>query len=731
MEKATCNTIQCDELLEAKAAVAENSLETTILASGRERRVTDAETFGSSCSANPQTSARVESYGLSPIQKGMLFHHLDARDSGVDVEQVICALDEALHKEAFGSAWQGVINRHAILRTCFRWQAGEAQQDVHDSATIELEEIDWLGVRSEEQDERWSRLLVTDRRRGFDLSVMPLMRLTLIALAPNRFRVLWTFHHILLDGRSFPIILREVFDAYSAIRDGKRISLSEPKPYREYIDWLSQQDFARSEEYWREALRGFRTPVEISLPNTPEDPAEIRGAKDFRELRLSRALTDKLRAFAKKHQLTLNTLLQGAWALLLHHYSGEEDIVFGATRACRRSALEGADDRVGLFINTLPMRVCVSSDGMLADLFHALREQQTSMRDYEHTPLSQVQRWSEVPRGRQLFESIIVFENYHLDTLLRAQGGEWLNRHFDYFGQTNYPLTVIAYADPEFLLRIEYDCRHFNGAAITRMAGHLVTLLDGLCGEGMQRVYDVPLATREEQKQLLEAPMSVSIDAASDTCLHQLFEAQVEKTPEAVAVVCQGKSLTYGELNQEAEKIAYRLRRSGVGPEVLVGLCVDRSVELVIGIVGILKAGGAYLPLDPSYPKERLAFMLDDASVSVLLTQAHLTGCLPDHQAAVIHFDHDDETTCPEPLSAETELAGVNPDNLAYVIYTSGSTGKPKGVLITHRNVARLFPATAPWFGFDPSHVWTLFHSYAFDFSVWEMWGALLHGGRL
>jgi hypothetical protein len=251
-----------------------------------------------------------------------------------------------------------------------------------------------------------------------------------------------------LTVRSFPIILREVFDAYSAIRDGKRISLSEPKPYRDYIDWLSQQDFARSEEYWRKALRGFRTPCRDQFAEcVTEDRPNIGEAKDFRELRLSRALTDNLRAFAKKHRLTLNTLLQGAWALLLHHYSGEEDIVFGATRACRRSALEGADDRVGLFINTLPMRVCVSSDGMLADLFHALREQQTSMRDYEHTPLSR----SSVGARCHAADSCLRASSYSKTIIwircLRAQGGEWLNRHFDYFGQTNYPLTVIAYAD--------------------------------------------------------------------------------------------------------------------------------------------------------------------------------------------------------------------------------------------------------------------------------------------
>jgi amino acid adenylation domain-containing protein/non-ribosomal peptide synthase protein (TIGR01720 family) len=659
----------------------------------------------------------------------MLFHHLDAGACGVDIEQVTCVLDEALDRKALLDAWQNAVDRHAILRTGFRWQDVEQpRQEVYRRVAVAIEEIDWSARRPDDRERLWLRLLAADRQRGFDLSTTPLMRLRLVEFASNRFRLLWTFHHILLDGRSFPIILREVFTAYQARRDGQDVTLPEPRLYRDYIAWLGEQDFTRSEKYWRQALGGYRAPVEIRLPRAADDADLERGNKAMHELRLSRSLTSRLQAAAGSRQITLNTLLQAAWALLIHHYSGEQDIVFGATRACRRSAFD-AGDRVGLFINTLPMRVRIHPEAALSDMFQELRAQQLSLRDHEHTPLFRVQGWSEVPRTKNLFESIIVFEHFHLDDLLRTQGGEWLNRRFDYFGQTNYPLALIAYAGDELLLRLEYDCRRFDPDAIARMASQLATLMESMTTQISPRIRDVALLTRDEQRQLLEPSANGPRPAVGRLCLHELFEAQAEQTPDATAVVCGEQSLTYRELNQEANRLARLLQRAGVKPDVLVGLCAERSVELVIGILGILKAGGAYLPLDPSYPQERLRFMIDDSRISILLAEEKLRARLPDHDATLIYLNRDPES---DPARGLNEFdRRVKPNDLAYVIYTSGSTGKPKGVLITHKNVTRLFSSTETWFDFDRNDVWTLFHSYAFDFSVWEMWGALLYGGRL
>ena len=533
-------------------------------------------------------------------------------------------------------------------------------------------------------------------------------------LGESVYRLLWTFHHALLDGRSFPIVLREVFQAYSAIRDGQ----SEPalpvrKPYRDYIEWLRGQDQAQAEQFFRRELKGFRGPTPIPTSSAPGSS----GRWGVAERRLSAEATGRLRAFSQANDVTLNTLLQGAWALVLHRYSGEEDVVFGTTRAGRASTLREADAPVGLFINTLPMRLFVRPDAPVGVWLREIRETHVRMRPYEQASLRMIQRVSEVPSGARLFDSILVFENYFLDAALRAQGGEWLNRQFEYIGQTNFPLTLCIYADAEMLLRLEHDPTRLNAAGAERLLTHLITVLGEMCEDAERPLSRVPMLSEPEVRAYLAPPQEAK---QPEECLHQRFERQARRTPDAVALSCDGVSLTYAELNRRANAVAKRLVALGAGPEVLVALYVERDLGMVVGILGILKAGAAYLPIDLSYPPERVAFMLDDAGVKAIVSQRSLHAALPE-QAAVLFLDEVTEE------GDETFASAVKPENLAYVIYTSGSTGKPKGCQITHANVARLFDQTDHWFGFGTPDVWTLFHSCAFDFSVWEIWGALLY----
>jgi amino acid adenylation domain-containing protein/non-ribosomal peptide synthase protein (TIGR01720 family) len=659
-------------------------------------------------------------YELSPMQQGMLFHAIGEPGSGVDIEQIVCQLNEPLNTKAMLRAWELIASRHTILRTAFAWEGvAEPLQQVHESVTIPSEIIDWRSAGAADQDARWDRLLAADRKEGFELSRAPLMRLRIVQLGESSYRILWTFHHALLDGRSFPIVLREVFAAYTAFRDGVQggPQLAARKPYYDYIEWLRAQGLAQAEQFFREKLKGFRAPTPI--PSSA--PAEGSGW-GVAQCRLSEELTKQLSVFAKTTGVTVNTLLQAAWALLLHHHSGEEDIVFGATRAGRASSLNDADAPVGLFINTLPMRISVRSEVPVGEWLREIREQHVSLRRYEQTPLRVIQKASEVPGGVGLFNSILVFENYLLNTTLRAQGGEWANRHFEYIGQTNFPLTLIVYADREIVLRLEHDPKRLDSAGAERVMGHLRTLLEGICADAARSISEVPLLTEAETSELLAPPLAAS---EVNECLHQRFERQVVRTPESVAVICDGESLTYAELNRRANAVARRLLSMGAGPDVLIGLCVERNLGMVVGILGILKAGAAYLPIDLSYPPERVAFMLEDARVPVLLSQRSLEASLPKHHGTVLFLDDVTEEV------DETLDRGAKPESLAYVIYTSGSTGKPKGCQITHANVLRLFDQTDHWYGFQRSDVWTLFHSCAFDFSVWEIWGALLYGGRL
>ena len=324
---------------------------------------------------------------------------------------------------------------------------------------------------------------------------------------------------------------------------------------------------------------------------------------------------------------------------------------------------------------------------------------------------------------------VIDVENYPVDTTMRSQNYGFDLDNIHGIEQTNYPLTVVAIAREQLLVKISYDTSRFDDAASARMLGHFQTLLEGIVSSPEKQISQLPLLTPSEQQQLIGEWNDTSVDYPVDKCIHQLFENQVERTPDTVAVVFENQQLTYWELNCRANQVAHHLKSLGVGADVLVGLCVERSLEMVVGLLAILKAGGAYVPLDPTYPQERLAYMLNDSQVPILLSQEKLLAGLPEHGARVVCLDTNWEDICTE--SQDNPISDLTTDNLAYVIYTSGSTGQPKGTLVNHNNVVRLFAATDAWYKFNSDDVWTLFHSYAFDFSVWEIWGALLYGGRL
>jgi amino acid adenylation domain-containing protein len=669
-------------------------------------------------------------YPLSPMQQGMLFHTLYAPDSGVYFEHLSCTLHGNLNATAFKQAWQQVVERHPVLRTLFVWEHRKKPlQVVRKSVNLPWVQHDWQRLSLIEQQERLEAFLKADRGQGFELDQAPLMRCALIQMAKDTYQFVWSFHHLLMDGWCLSIILKEVFAFYEAFKQTDNLYLDAPRPYRDYITWLQQQDLSQAETFWRQALQGFTAPTPLVVDRVVGSLPNQRETYDEQHLQLSTAVTDALQSLARHHHLTLNTLVQGAWALLLSRYSGQEDVVFGATVSGRPADLAGVESMVGLFINTLPIRVQVSPQAFLFDWLQQLQAQLLELRQYEYSSLVEVQGWSDVPRGLPLFESIVVFENYPVDASLQKQGGSLEFRKVRALERTNYPLTLVAGPGAQLSLQLSYDCHRFDAATIRRMLRHLQTLLEGIVVNPGQRLKNLPLLTQPERQQLLVEWNDTQVAYSKDVCIHQLFEAQVERTPDAVAVVFEDEQLTYGELNRRANQVAHHLRSLGVGSDVLVGICVERSLEMLVGLLGILKAGGAYVPLDSTYPTDRLHYMLEDAGVQVLLTQARLVSSLPKHNAHIVCLDTEERAIAL--LTESNPISGVVSSNLAYVIYTSGSTGLPKGVLVNHSNIVRLFEATNDWFHFNSQDVWTLFHSYAFDFSVWELWGALIYGGRL
>lgn len=675
-------------------------------------------------------------YPVAPMQQGLLLPSLYEQQSGIYIEQIICSLQEDLNVSDLRQSWERALERHSILRTSFHYQhSNQLMQSVSANVQLPWKESDLRDLSKSEQQEHLNAYLQSDRKLGFAIQEAPLMRLALFQLADADYKLVWTFHHALLDGRSFSLVLKEVFTIYEAICQNQDYHLAEPRPYKDFITWLQQYCPPKAEEFWRQLLHGFTTATVLPGSNASMSAAmdaKVRITSNGEQsVQLSEETTLALQTLAKDHQLTLNTIVQGAWALLLGRYSGQDDVVFGAIRAGRGSALKELEDiksMVGLFINTVPVRAKVEPDLPLLPWLKELRAQWMAMRDYEHTSLVQIQEWSEVPRGTPLFESLLMFENGEMNAELQSQGGNWERREFELKERIGYPLTLCAYASSELLFNLHYDACRFDELTISRILGHLTTLLESIVANPNRCLWDLPFVTQAERHQLL-VEWNDTRGYPKEVCIHELFEIQAEQTPDAVAVVYQDQQLTYQELNIKANQLAHHLRSLGVGPEVLVGICVERSLEMVVGLLGILKAGGAYVPLDPKYPKERLADLLSDSQAPVLLTQQPLVSRLPEHNARVVCLDTDWERI--EQESEQKLESGVAPEHLAYIIYTSGSTGKPKGVTIEHRGAVNTIIDINDRFGIGSADRVLNVCSLNFDLSVYDVFGLLATGGAI
>jgi natural product biosynthesis luciferase-like monooxygenase protein/amino acid adenylation domain-containing protein len=678
-----------------------------------------------------KTELTKDAYPLSPMQQGMLFHCLSLpRDSSVDVEQIYCTLHEDLNVVAFQSAWKHAVDRHAILRTSFHWQDAVApRQQIHERAEFEFSQDDWSLLSKDQRDKQFSERLEAERSRGFDLAAAPLMRLAVFRHDGGEWRFLWTFHHLLLDGRSVVMLLNEVFALYEALSRGASIELPAMPSYGDFVAWLQQQDPAQAESFWRSMLKGFAAPTPLVVGRNAgggEESIQIRGEQ---QIHLPEAATAALKSFAKENKLTLNTMVQGAWALLLSRYSGEEDVLFGAVRACRHSTIKDAESVVGLCINTVPLRIRVPAEGQLLPWLAELRNQWLALRPFEHTPLTDIQGWSDVPRGCPLFESIFNFQDPSWYAALRAQGGKWATREFGICSQSNYPLVVDAYGGDEVIIKILYHRTRFDDATIGRMLGHFKTLLEGMAANPGAKLSALPMLTKNERQQLLEEWNETRADFPQDKCVHQLFEEQAARTPDALAVADESTQLTYSQLNARANLLAVELEKSGVGPEVCAGVCLERSVEMVVAMLAVLKAGGAYVPIDPGYPDERLTFMLEDAKIPVLITRESIRKNLKFNipNLKIICMGSFDFT------SKAIIDRNTNPksSNLAYVIYTSGSTGTPKGVMIEHASLVNLITWHQRVYNVTPADRATQIATPAFDACVWELWPYLTAGASI
>jgi len=675
-------------------------------------------------------------YELSPMQHAMLVHSLAAPGSGVYVLQTSLRLTGRLDVSAFEQAWHHVVARHAILRTAFFWENLEApRQVVFRRVGLEVARESWHGLAPDEQRARLTQFLDADREKGFELAEAPLMRLALFELGPEIHQLVWTQHHLIVDGWSQGRVLQELLAAYAAFAGGREPRLETPRAFADYMAWLRRQDAGKAEAFWRASLAAFTAPTFIA-DGRLERPTWRESRR--RDLALPTAASAALREVARRRRLTLNTLVQGAWSLLLARTAGRQDVVFGATVAGRPADLPGVESIVGPFINTLPVRVEVRPERRLREWLGALQARQVETRRSEHAPLVDVQRWSELPAGVALFDHVLVFENLVLPAELSRPLPDLEVVEEAASSLATYPLMVVALPGRDLTLSLRYDAGRFEPVEIARMLEHLAVLLAAFAEDRDTALEDLPLLGDAERHQILWEHNDTRSDDPCEASLPALFAARVAATPEAPAVVeADGEVWTYRRLDEASSRLAEHLRTRGVRPGARVAVEMERSAGLIVALLGILKTGAAYVPLDPGAPEERRAFLLEDTGAAVVLdgpqeilpTVETPRGASP---AAAPFFPKDpcgaagiSEGDTPRGVSTVGD-----PDALAYIIYTSGSTGRPKGVAVSHRAIVRLVREMDD-LTLGPKDRLAFNANVSFDAATFEIWATLLAGAAL
>ena len=669
-------------------------------------------------------------YPLSPLQRGMVFHALASPDAPTYVTQLALTLHGELDAETFRQAWQRALDANPVLRSAFVVDGlNELHQVVCRGVKLRWSEGDMTALPADEQRERLAAQAGDERAQGFELGDPPLMRLSLVRLGADRHRFLWTHHHVLLDGWSLPLLIHDVFTAY---RGGE---LPPRRPFAEYLRWVAEQDEAEAETSWRRLLSGFSetTPLPSADPDRPARLADD-GAPGQASLGLSLSAdaTAALGSLARREHFTLNTLVQAAWALLLSRHGNVRDVVFGVTVSGRPPELPGVETMLGLFINTLPLRLDCSDQPLLPWLA-AVQEQLLQLQQLQASPLYEVQRFSGRRGSAPLFESLVVFENYPIEVAEPLDASGLRIQDAVDVSEATYPLALVVQPRSELWVQLRYDQDRYDAPTIQRLLQHLATLLEAIGARPESSLAQLPMLTSEERGRQLEAWNDTAASYPRDETVATLFAAQARATPDAPAVRYGDEGLNYGQLEAGAERLARHLRSLGVERGTLVGLWAERGVSMVVAMLAVLKAGGAYLPLDPSLPGRRAAWMLDDGGCRHLLVSGQLPEELACFDGQQIQLDDAGADGFGElngsPLD-DAPLPRGEASDPAYVIYTSGSTGTPKGTTIPQRGITSLVLGT-DFVQLTPDDGVAQASNTSFDAATFEIWGALLNGACL
>src|SRR5262245_1346647 len=669
----------------------------------------------------------------SSQQRLRILHQMGGDTSAYSIPTAL-RIRGPLNNASLEGAFSEVTRRHEVLRTRFEVEetSGVPQQVIDAWSPFIVQMSDLTSLASDVRYGEAVRLCREEIEIPFNLATGPLLRARLLRLGAEDHILILNMHHIVSDGWSSGVLTRELVTIYKAYTRGDRSPLPElPIQYADYATWqrksLSGEVFYAQLAYWRDRLREPMPLLDLPLRGPRPAVLSTRGGQITRQV--GRELTEDLRRLGNCEEATLFMVLLAAFKCLLHRYTSQEDIVIGTPIANRQR--RQVECLIGLFINTLVLRTDLSGNPPFVGLLGRVRE--TALGAYANQDVPFDKLVEEIvtqrdPSRTPLFQIMFALQN--APRLEAPLGNLSIVPLSIDVNVAKFELTVSIVETDEGMTAVwEYNTDLFDAQTIRRMIGHYERLLASIVVSPVQLISQLSMLSEQETQQLLGSGARVPAGEVFPRLLHEWLEARVSIAPEAVAVVCGSEHLTYNELNVRANRLGHYLVALGAGPESRVGIRVERTPNLVIALVGVLKSGAAYVPLDPTYPSDRLSYVVKNAAIKVLLTEQRLRSSAPGPEVRVVSIDID----WPSIELRPGENPGVRAlsGNIAYVIYTSGSTGKPKGVAVCHEQVTRLFTATDHWYRFKETDVWTLFHSYAFDFSVWEIWGALLYGGRL
>ena len=681
-------------------------------------------------------------YPLTATQQGMLFHTLMHPGSGMYLQQYrhIMVMDN-LNVDAFAKSWQAVVQRHEILRTCFVYESQtQPLQVVMKSVNLPFEYLDWSSQDEHQQQQNIEQLLADERQQGLPFNQAPLMHVRLIQLGENRYQFIRSYHHILMDAWCFSIIMTDFLQHYDHFADGQPLQLTTPARFEDYIYWLEAQDAKQQQNHWQQKLKGFDSPTSLGIYQPGRFKTDTQPLSQDVVSQLSPQATAQLQAIARQYQVTLNTLLQGAWAQTLSQYSANQgsanqDVLFGVTVAGRSAPIAGIETMVGLFINTLPLRCQLNQQQLLIDWLQQLQQDNLTLRDHEHTSLALIQQWSEVD-NQPLFNSIFVYENAPMDDALALDNLSFKVEAAQNRSNLNYPLTVTVLPGEALHLELTYSCADFEPEAVKVMLNRFKQILLKLVNldqPSTATLADIRVHSTVDMPGLIGQNMTAIATAP------QLFSQQAKQQPQAIALIDGEQSLTYRELDQQSNALAHDLiDQHQVTADTLIGLCFERSTEMLVAMLAILKAGAAYVPLDPSYPEARLKYMVEDANLEIIISQQHLKRHLNQHlnqhsafnDCQVILLSHL-PINSPQSTREQAPQITIKPEHLAYVIYTSGTTGNPKGVMVEHQQLSNFLLNVEQRYRINPHDRMLQFSTINFDIAVEEIFGSLCFGAAL